>query len=207
MFNSSQCDTEIRQGTFNDVNELINICHQSFPESILWNGPYSQAKKWWNSAISSRSAETWICVNNSMVVGFCILITDTKGWDSEKPGRDGACYAKLFALAYCPKLVLSYPIKYLVELLGQHSNTKANTSSDTNDQTWIGLIAVMPNMRNRRLAKQMLQVCEDRTSQLGRHIIRLCVQPVNKAAIQFYEKTGFTHTSQTSAGLIYTKAV
>jgi len=197
----------IRRGTPDDMDSLIDICHDSFPESLLWNSPRFFGRKWWKSVIASKSGEAWICINGERIAGFCVLITNTGRWNSEKSGRDMNLFALLLAAAFSPRFAIRR-VREKIAGIGIASADESLSTTPCNDNgtdTWIGLIAVSPQMRGRGFAKKMLQFCEERTLQLHRNAIKLVVIPSNKSACRLYEGQGFIRTTYSSIGYVYKK--
>lgn len=199
----------IRRATQYDMDALLDICHNSFPDSLRWQSPRSLGRKWWDATLTSRSSETWVCLKNGEMAGFCVLITDEDEEAKDSRQRNGSFLDKLFSVVTHPKLAffkIWKKIKAAIAIASNHSKPKAAHSRIDENPVWLGLIAVSPRIRGQGLAKQMLYFCGDRTFQLNRHVMKLRVDPENKPARSLYERAGFVCTSQTFTDCIYTKA-
>jgi ribosomal protein S18 acetylase RimI-like enzyme len=197
----------MRRGTPDDVDALIDICRDSFPESLLWTGTVFSARKWWMSAIASDSCETWICLIGVKIAGFCILITATLAWESERSDRDMNLFARLLAASVSPGFVMRRIWKKIIAVRTASVNESLSATSykENGSDAWIGLIAVAPQMRRQGLARKMLQFCEERTLQLNRKAIKLVVLPDNRPACLLYKEKGFIRTACIPTGHVYTK--
>jgi len=192
------------------MEALLYICRECFPDSLRWQSPRSLGRKWWDATLTSSSSETWVCLKNGEIAGFCVLITDEDEEVKVGQQRNGSFFDRLFAVATHPKLAffkIQKKIKAVMATAGNHSEPKATHSRIDENPVWLGLIAVSLSMRGKGLAKQMLYFCGDRAFQLNRHVIKLRVDPDNKPARSLYERTGFVCTSQTSVDCIYTKVL
>lgn len=199
----------ICRATRDDIDALLDICLASFPESLRWQSPQSLGRKWWDSALTSSSSESWICVENGEIAGFCVLITDEDEEAKVGRQRNGSFLDKLFAVVTHPRLTffkMQKKIKAVITIASNHSKPGA-THSRIESPTWLGLMAVAPHRRGRSLAKHMLRFCEGRTFELNRHVMKLRVDPENKPARGLYERAGFVCTSQTFTNCIYTKVL
>ncbi len=56
------------------------------------------------------------------------------------------------------------------------------------DLGWIATLGVLPEYRRQGIAKNLLEACEAKMTQ---NRIRLCVRPVNEAAIRLYQQAGY----------------
>jgi len=204
----------IRRANQGDIEALLHICRESFSDSLRWQSPRSLGKKWWDATLTSSSSETWVCLKNGEIAGFCVLITDEDEEVKVSRQRNGSFFDRLFAVVTHPKLTF-FRIQFRVQkkigvvmaTAGNHSKPKAAYSCIDENPVWLGLIAVSPRMRSQGLAKQMLYFCGDRTFQLNRHVIKLRVDSDNMPSRSLYEQVGFVCTSQKFIDCIYTGVV
>lgn len=199
----------IRRGTPRDVDALLQICTESFPESIRWQSLRSVGKRWWNVVLRSRAAETWICVVYGQIVSFSVIVVDGTEWATERKERRSSMMTCLFALAVGHKLILPKILKKvrLAKIARTDRAHTVDTQAETGKAFWIELIAVVPHMRGQGLAKKMLLFCESRALELQRRSVGLRVDPANKAACKLYERVGFVRGKHTASGTVYTKVV
>lgn len=199
----------IYRATSDDIDALLDICLASFPDSLRWQSPQSLGRKWWDATLASSYSESWVCLENGEIAGFCVLITDEDEEAKDSRQRNGSFFDKLFAVVTHPKLTffkIQKKIGAVMATASNHSKPKA-AHSCIEKRTWLGLIAVAPHRRGRSLAKHMLRFCEGRTSELNRHVMKLRVDQDNKSARSLYERVGFVCTSQKSIDCIYTRVV
>jgi ribosomal protein S18 acetylase RimI-like enzyme len=209
MNNNKQQTGKMRRANIGDVNALLDICRANFKDSLTWQSPLSLGMKWWISAIGSTACETWVCVNEGRIAGFCVLITDENTWAKERPTRNGSFFRKLLLSATHPKTIFAYIRKKIVRTI---IRTGKNQSKDVidlydGDRVWIELTAVAPKQLRQGIATQMFSFCEKRTLELHRQMLTLVVMSDNNTARCFYERCGFTFIGQRPAGCVYVKSV
>lgn len=191
------------------MDALLQVCAESFPDSIRWQSLRSVGERWWSVVLRSQAAETWICVVDDQVVSFSVIVVDSTEWTAEGKERRGSRMTCLCALAVGYKLILPKILKKIrLAKVGRIDRARmVDTRAETGKAFWIELIAVVPHMRGQGLAKKMLLFCESRALELQRHSVGIRVDPANKAAYKLYERVGFVRGKHTASGTIYTKAV
>ena len=165
------------------------------------------AMRWWTSAITSDSVETWVSKQNGRVSAFCLLITNEESWAAEESGREyRVILIALRLLALAKGRLGAIRRKRLGgdTPASDHAGEHHNHTCKRGKRTWIGLIAVSPHMRGQGLAKKLLEVCMDRTVQLGHEAIKLRVGRENRPARRLYESAGFVCTSDIRSQCTYT---
>jgi len=200
----------IRRANQGDIQALLDICGESFPDSLRWQSPRTLGRKWWDATLTSSSNETWVCIKNGEIAGFCVLVTDQNEAVTGGRAHNGSFFERLYAVLAHPKLAffrIQKKIRGVVATAGNHSKSSPTHSRIDDNPVWLGLIAVSPGTRGQGLAKEMLCFCGDRTFQLDRHAIKLRVDSDNMPARSLYERVGFVCTSQKSIDRIYTRVV
>ena len=199
----------IRRATLGDADVLADICRSSFPDSLLWTGPRFLSQKWWKAVINSDSAETWVCLKDGEIGSLGVLVTDMAGWKKEKLYPERNMCVRLFALAMCPRLIISKIVKLISAAKAPVSNCPTSNIARTNieSQIWLRLIAVSPQMRRQGLAKRILQLCEERALERHRQAIQLFVFSNNKTPRSFFVQQGFVCTNHRRKGCVYTKVL
>lgn len=197
----------IRRAKLEDIDTLVDICRETFPDAIEWRAPRFSARKSWCHALTSAASETWVCSTNGEVAGCVTLVTDEAAHAREKRKRAGGFLAKSLTLVTCPRLLFLRIFKRKLGWPGSPEKCRSTVKSAPSQEqrTWIEPMAVSPHMRRKGLAKKMLEHCEKRTLELNRDTVKLLVDLDNRAAIELYEKWGFVRVHQTSAGYVYAK--
>ena len=97
--------------------------------------------------------------------------------------KDAWPFLDLIAVLTLPDVVR---LKAAVD--GQMIGFIAGDPRPRESMAWIATLGVHPDYRRRGVARALLEQCE---TQLLQNRIRLCVRPMNKAAIQLYERAGY----------------
>lgn len=211
---------EINEITFRrvsvaDIDSLVDICRDGFPNAVCWQGPRFVAKKWWKLRLKCSSSETWVCLNEGRVAGFLGLIINQSGFAKENQ-KYGLCFlSKIIALMFCPRIALSRIKRLVISHTRKNKNVDVSVLSNVQlphsdcsegrSVIWIRPMAVSQHMRRRGLGKKILRFSEIRTMALHGEVIKLNVETFNHPAIRLYEKEGFTRTSKASGYIYYTK--
>jgi len=200
----------IRRAEINDVDILVEICRAIFTKVTIWQVPRFMAKRRWLSILSSSVTETWLCVSNGQVQGFVLLILDMKKYLREKQEQSGGLLLRVYSHISCPKLSLSKVLSKILKLLNRLEEPVAVLKSQVISKRpiWIEPIAVMPQMRRKGLAQELLEHSRKRAVDLGSDAVKLAAEICDKPAISLYEKVGFVPTSNGKYSLvIYTMKV
>lgn len=200
-----------------DIDSLVDICRDGFPNAVCWQGPRFVARKWWKLRLKCSSSETWVCLNEGRVAGFLGLIINQSEFAKENQKYGLGLLSKTIALMFCPRIALAR-IKRLV-ISHTRKNKNVDVSLPSNVQLpnsdfskgrsviWIRPMAVSQHMRRRGLGKKILRFSEIRTMALHGEVIKLNVETFNDPAISLYDKAGFTRTSKASGYIYYTKVL
>lgn len=198
----------VRRASVRDVDALIEICRQGFPDSLRWHGVRPVAVNWWRAAIDTEAGETWVYAPDDVVFGFSLLITDRELWSREATRRRAGFGCALASLLMHPVRAVAVLRKRIVAALAKRRNqVRASTTDVPSRTTWLELIAVSPSMRGRGVARRLLEVCDDRTLEAGCTAIGLCVDTQNESAIRLYEAIGYVRGPLTGSGWSYVKSL
>jgi GNAT superfamily N-acetyltransferase len=183
---------EIRKAASNDIPALVRICAESFPDSLRWNGPEYQVRRWWTEAIRTPSCETWVAVNVQHVSGFAILVLDNKSWTAAERRRNGGTFAAMIRIIYRPDIVVrriarrAFPNNVIASLW-----TVRLSSGSLVNKTWVELVAVERTARGLGIARKLLSQLENRTRETGHSAIGLSVENHNRSAGRLYQGLGY----------------
>lgn len=183
----------VRKAESSDIDELIEISRQGFPEAVRWQIPRFLSRKRWAEILESEIAETWICSLNGRIAGYVILLKDNTVSIVKKYHYDRYVLRKCYYHLLCPRLIFKKLVKKI------HSYKKKNVTvspaesqkEELNNCTWIDSIAVSPEMRGKGVARKLLQICRQRTLELKKEGIKLSVETENVAARNLYRNFGF----------------
>jgi len=196
----------MRRASTHDVDALIGICRQGFPDSLRWHGIRSVAVNWWTTAIDTEAAETWVHAPDDVISGVALLVIDRDLWSREGIRRKVGAGRVLASSLMHPGRAVGVLRKKIVARLAPRRNPISASTTDVPARTaWLEIIAVLPSMRGRGIARRLMEVCEGRTQELGCAAIGLCVDPQNESAIRLYETMGYVRGARTCSGWTYVK--
>ncbi len=196
----------VRRASAGDVDALIEICRQGFLESLRWHGVRGAAVNWWMKAIDTEAAETWVYAPDGVVSGVCLLVTDRELWGRQAARRKPGFGCTLASSLMHPRRAAAILLRRIAAAFAQRRNRVGASAPDPSGRTaWIELIAVLPSMRGHGVGRRLLEVCEDRTLELGCTAIGLCVDTRNESAIRLYEAIGYVRGRPTNSGWSYVK--
>ncbi|MCK5605683.1 GNAT family N-acetyltransferase [Candidatus Pacearchaeota archaeon] len=199
----------IRQAGCEDMDQLVETCRLSFPQSLRWQSDKLLARQWWEVVLVSQAAKTWVVEEDGVITAFCILIDEEDIWAKER-------FLRRRSIAMYILSALRHPLVTACRV-GQawrcfvkrnrspvfHKQMPAEWNSKM--RTWIGLVAVRPHRRNAGLAGMLLEYCDYETKELGRRGIALRVVSGNTAAKFLYEKHGYACFRSDVKGDLYAK--
>jgi ribosomal protein S18 acetylase RimI-like enzyme len=195
----------IRAASGDDIDALLSIAAEGFSRSPRWRQAGAFARQWWNTALMSPFAESWVAVSEEAVVAFVVLVIDEPGWQTERTARCGSQLDYIRAMA-------SQPAMLLPELKRRHRLRESvsqpgspGTAAIAGERTWIELLAVSRDVRRTGAARRLEQWCEARTVALSRDRIDLTVDPDNDRMRTWCQSVGFVLAGQTRAGFLYSK--
>jgi ribosomal protein S18 acetylase RimI-like enzyme len=187
-----QGNITIRRADKADVAQLLYICRRSFPDDILYQGVRWHAENWWQTAIMSEAADTYVLEHDNLVVAFAVLVKNEELWKKERKQRHGSFVTHLLSRLVCPMLAAA-EIRIKIKDMMNTIKTRSRESPARKQyhQTWLELLAVLPEERRRGIATRLIQECESRTISMDREAIGLIVPKIELPAIQLYKKIGY----------------
>jgi len=203
-----QGDIAIRRANKADVASLLNICRRSFPYDILYQGVRWHRENWWQVAIISEAADTYVIERDSRIVAFALLVKNEDMWNKERKKRHNLFVVRFLSRIVCPMLAAAEIHRKLKNLLsGTEKYLLKPSVKRSYHRTWLELLAVLPEERGQGIAKRLIQECESLTKAMGREAIELMVSSTNLPAIKWYEKMGYEKIATSSEYEFYVKVL
>lgn len=202
---------ELKLAEFEQIDQLIEICRTSFPESLRWNGPSVQSRQWWKTMLESSFSETISLSVGDRAVGFYVLITDRELFFNERkkdPWRKKFIDVLRIAALFNNPLLIFHVVKSMIRLMKpvpQKLFLEERLSVAQDKIAWVELLAVSPLYRGEGLAKKMQDWVLNRCKELKKLYIGVNIEPQNAVSIAMHESYGYTRICETKAGLTYVK--
>lgn len=213
--NLSENETTFRLAGTTDIDSIVKICRDSFPKVVRWQGSRFVSRKWCKVWLDSFSNETWVCLCGAVIVGLLVLKLDRHSASKEIQEHYPNLLARMSALIFCPKVVLSHLVKMAISYIRKNKRKSVNgprapelkgfDSTERKNVIWIAPMAVSLQKRRCGIGMKLLRFAEARAVTLGCQMIKLSVEKGNKPAIKLYEKNGFTQASVTKDHIYYSK--
>ena len=214
-----ELDLEIRPATEDDFEILTHISRMCFPEQLRWNTFKSHNKKWWELLVDSDYCEIVVCTIFEQVVGYGALVYDRIKYEE-------ACEKYRLGLGDLLYLFAACPIKSLQKIWtklfikGGKKIQKSGTSSKKNQKQsaydkmskrfanknpWVGPIAVLPSMRRRGVATDILKYCNQRLEMHGNNSVYSIIKIDDNKSRELFEKLGFVVIDEMDNVVFYKK--
>jgi GNAT superfamily N-acetyltransferase len=217
-----------------DINSLVKICKECFPENVLWNTEFL-SRRFWNMAVGSNSNEIWVWQINGEIAAFSQNITDLVSWSQEKiKFNQYSSATKILMLLLKPNLLYHklklklWMIHYFREQNGRNGDSKTprqlhhskGGEEFRNSQTqiyyggiyadpqrllWIDYVAILPKFRNYSLTFQIIKFNEERALSLGRKEIYGVIHARIKVWWTLHERLGYQRINEESGRYTYGK--
>ena len=183
---------------YEDIDKLITTCQMSFPDSLMWASPYSYANRWWSTILETRSCEAWISLLGEEIIGFILLIIDTREWRKVKKLQLKMKLREILSV------FKSSPIRFAIRVVKKLFSKKDSEvtflhyiNGTAPAPLWIDLIAVTPQMQRKGIGMKLVEFSKQRAAQLGRKQIMLLVNVNDTPALELYKKSGFNRVHST----------
>jgi hypothetical protein len=209
----------VRRAKKRDLDSLVSIVRECFPDQIRWQVCYL-SKKYWNAALDSSSCEIWIWLVNDEAAGFSQIVIDICAWEKVKRDLEYGTAIRLFAMITRPRLFfLKIRRKILILKNRQKKKTDYNgfttlnatqkhmrystrslysthfqyggIYSDPEKLIWHELAAVLPCFRKLWLSIQIIRYCEKRAKKLQRYEICGVVEEIREHWCWMHERLGY----------------
>ncbi len=195
----------LRQATLNDMEALLAICREGFPNSMRWRGRKCPGEKWWQLVLTCSGAEAWVFRREGCVVGVMAFISNLEEWNA-KLKKTRSPILRLLTIIRRPGLVVRRVHKKLSCLQNSTgSSVKAkDIYVDPRKLIWMEIMTVLSAHRRQGLARRLIECCQERTIELKRDAIKLNIVP-NPSVEKLFESMGYIRTNRGRSGYIYTK--
>jgi len=207
--NAVVSEVVIKRAEICDIGQMIGVCRQAFPRSLLWQNDRRLARQWWNVVLSSKAVENWVLREAGEIVALSVLILDEARWAREQPLRRGPLRARMLAALRHPLLAACRIARLCTSRLKPVSETSYSVQLPTDwgpaMRTWLALIATRSDKRGKGYAGCLLEKCVLRTARLGRRAIALRVACDNTGAKALYKKHGYLFYISDAKGKLYVR--
>ena len=214
-----ELDLEIRPATPDDFDILTDISRVCFPEQLRWKTFKSHNRKWWDLLIKSQFCEIWVCSVYGQVIAYTAIVFDRikyeDAWEKQRLSLLNLIY--IFTTYPMQSLKRAY-IKLQLKRMGKNrgtakpsnKETKLNTYEKimkyfTENNPWLGPIAVLPGMRGKSVATKILEYCLLRLKTLDYKSAYAIVKRKNIQSKGLFERRGFVIIGEADYVLFYKK--
>jgi len=197
--------------SINDIDDLIDICKDCFPNSFNYQGPRYMLKKKWLLYLKSGSVEIYAIRINNEIACFYELIIDIQLFNqtrkkSEKHLMRYLTY--LYVSITKPRCVIPTLKKYMKEKIfttpAMQINHKGD-SFDINKMAWGELQGVHSKYRGSGLSKIMQKHILNRCIELGKNVIGCVNAPDNIPVMNLHKAFGYAIASENKYGFVMKK--
>jgi len=215
----SELDLVIRKATCDDFDDLTAVCRSWRADMLRWRAPKSHSRKWWKLLLDAEYCEIWVCLSHGQIVGFVLIAFDRVQYEDAWMKHHPNPLIIPYMFAFCPKLFIKVALQKLKhrskvnmqKLLGTPSNNSQIPASEKMKKLfeskvpWIGPICVIPSMRGKGLAAEMLKFCIKRATDLGYKETKAYIEESNVGSRRLFRKLGFTPTEKVYKFVFYRK--
>lgn len=185
--------------TADDIPGVMEICAESFPDSVRWIPGSALGLRWWKNVLAFESCVVLKFVDGEQTAGFIVMVVDLDRFSRQKEGlsvgmKDYLAMAIRHPLntmkSIVKKLQKSLKTRFATDDFPGGSN-QPEENMDMNEIAWIELVAVRRDMRGKRISSRLISQCKEIIAEHGKKAIFLRVDTDNIPAIRVYEKSGF----------------
>ena len=195
----------IRRAEHRDIDELAVISRTCYTYLLRWQGPYSHGRKRWQVLLDTDCCEAWVCLINEKIIGYFTLIFDKRKHDGVDGKPPPGLFVRLYMLAASPKLFITIALGKLKQRIRRSLRRLVGLSSDDEKITapeilkslydrkvlWFGYVAVIPAMKGKGVATEMIRFCFQRAVELGHREVWVYVERKNVNVCRLMRKAGF----------------
>ena len=198
---------DIRRASLKDVNDLISIHRECFPEEVLYQVPKSYAKRWWSFLLTFDSVETYVASVNGKTAGSATLKIDAPAYQREKTRHKAPFLIRVYTVVARPKIVIEFYRKFLRRLISMSNDTTPpqHNCEYTSNCAWIDPTAISGKYRRIGLARQLTIFMERRALELNRKYLVTMVAINNKPSMKLHEKIGYERTHHVADAYFFYK--
>ena len=201
----NRATVDFRSALHEDVDALLVIARESFPESLRWRWPRIVGRRWLNGMIQGSSSELWVATHGKVIMGFALLILERDAWQQDV--NNSSCGWPINALtALCSPFVLARKWQTRNQQFRFPPVTVDRIVPST-QKSWLELIVTSPSQRYMGVGRHLLRHVEERTIKRGLHAIGLQVETANAQAQCFYEDAGYQPTLSSPTLVTYQKVL
>jgi ribosomal protein S18 acetylase RimI-like enzyme len=200
---------EIRRANPIELDFIIRIIQESYPEFINYRVPIKYINKWLSKLLSINCAEIYCLCEGSEIVGSYIIVLDVEAYTREREKNKPPFWIRLISLLKNYRL-WSFVLRQKYHLLYNKLNRRHDHESCEMEKKWsdsitISQLSVSKKTRRNGYGRLMLNHIEERTKLLDRGQIILSVRKNNKEAIELYESSGYSRCYENKEWFEYRK--
>lgn len=193
----------LRSATVEDIESLIVICRECFPESLRWRSPARLGVRWWERVLSCHEMETALFARDGEILGFIVVVSPSNENSLASVSSHGwVSIARVEACLRHPILAFRKVIGQLITRSMKRGGRVADEGIDTGEFCWIELLGVCSKARGTKIGYKLLDWCSSYVTESGAQGVRLSVRSDNMRARRFYENAGFTCLSRGNDALV-----
>lgn len=199
---------EIRLAHLNDVEDIIILNRNSFPDSLKERAPSYYLKKWWGFLVDSPSVEVYVITSNKIIAGFAVLVINEDNYKKDSKLYKLPKQIILYTLLTSPQC-LFYLSQKIIARIRAKSVYKLQTENNSylEKRTWIELAALSNEYQGKGLAKQLFLFLEKRTRELNCNTICSLLNKNNHAVIFLHKSLGYSKTGESAEHFYYKKSL
>lgn len=203
-----QEEIRIRKGHSGDIDQLIDLQREGFPEEIFYQVPRKYCRRWWEYLLTSNVAEVFVAEVGERIVGASVLVIELDEFYEAKGRFKVSFPIRLTTLLTKPNVTLAYFKKILKShgfLKPPITHIKIHPDIE-GEFSLLDTAVVAKEYRRRGILKRLRKRCEERTIELNRPVLLTMVDPSNTAPLKAnFEVFKSVCVGKSKSGMLFLK--